>query len=114
MAGLRIFLGVFLLALIVYTGVVVARHGPNLLPIFFGDIAAMTWPGQFNFDFFGFLMLSALWTAWRHDFSPLGLGLAVLALFGGMSFLTIYLIVVSLQAKDDVKVVLMGKRRAAG
>ena len=32
----------------------------------------MTWPGQFNFDFFGFLILSATWTAWRNQFSALG------------------------------------------
>ena len=48
----------------------------------------MTWPGQFNFDFFGFLILSATWTAWRNQFSAPGLGLALVALFGGIPFLT--------------------------
>jgi hypothetical protein len=32
-------------------------------------MAAMTWPGQFNFDFLCFLTLSGLWLAWRHHFS---------------------------------------------
>ncbi|MCI1143541.1 hypothetical protein MOP88_16625 [Sphingomonas sp. WKB10] len=57
-------------ALAIYTGVVIARHGMDLLPIFFGDIARMTWSGQFNADFSCFLLLSALWTAWRHHFTP--------------------------------------------
>lgn len=37
-----------------------ASHAWNLFPVFFGDIAAMTWAGQFNADFTGFLLLSGL------------------------------------------------------
>jgi hypothetical protein len=114
MMGFRILLVLMLLALPAYTGVVIANHGWNLLPVFFGDMAAMTWPGQFNTDFMGFLILSGLWTAWRHHFSPLGLLLGLIAVFGGMMFLTIYLLVVSLAAKGDVKVLLLGAQRAAG
>lgn len=99
MAVLRIFLSVFAVALAVYTAVVIANHGWNLFPVFFGDMLAMTWPGQFNFDFSGFLALSALWTAWRNAFSPLGLMLAVVAFLGGMMFLTIYLLILS--ARSD-------------
>ena len=54
------------MALAGYTGVVVAKHGVDLLPRFFGDIRAGDWPGQFNLDFLCFLILSALWTAWRN------------------------------------------------
>jgi len=82
----------FFLLLAAYTAVVISNHGWNLLAVFFGDIKAMTWPGQFNLDFMGFLTLSALWTAWRHHFSPLGLALAIVAFFGGMGFLTICLL----------------------
>ena len=73
---LRIVLVVHLVALTVYTAIVIGNHGWNLLPVFFGDISAMGWPGQFNLDFMGFLALSALWTAWRNNFSALGLLLA--------------------------------------
>ena len=62
-----------------YTGVVIARHGLDLLPIFFGDMAKLAWPGQFNLDFLCFLVLSALWTAWRNGFSAGGLALALVA-----------------------------------
>jgi len=96
-----------------YTAIVVANHGFGLFPVFFGDMAAMRWPGQFNLDFMSMLTLSGLWVAWRHHFSPAGLALGVLAVFAGAFFLTAYLFVVSLQAKGDVKELLLGKERAA-
>jgi hypothetical protein len=108
----RAFLVAFLIVLLIYTAAVIADHGVNLLPVFFGDVAAMNWPGQFNLDFLGFLTLSALWTSWRHHFSPLGLALAVIAFFGGMGFLAIYLLVASVRARGDVAVLLLGVARA--
>jgi hypothetical protein len=97
-----------------YTTVVVANHGMGLLEVFFSDMAAMGWPGQFNADFASLLTLSALWVAWRHQFSAAGLLLGILAFFGGGLFLTAYLLVVSGQAKGDPKALLLGKVRAAG
>lgn len=108
----RTFLMVFLVALAGYTAVTVSIDGWNLIPIFFGDMLEMRWPGQFNFDFMGFLLLSAIWTAWRNDFSVAGLGLAVIASVGGMLFLTIYLLVLSYQTKGNTKEMMFGKRRA--
>jgi len=96
-----------------YTAIVIANHGIGLLKVFFGDMAAMGWPGQFNLDFMFLLLLSALWVAWRHRFSNAGLLLGVLAIFGGSLFLTTYLLVVTGQAKGDMKEVLLGKSRAA-
>lgn len=113
MIAFRGFLFVFLAGLLAYTAIVIANHGWNLLPVFFGDIAAMNWPGQFNLDFMGFLALSALWTAWRHHFSPTGLALAILAFFGGMGFLAIYLLITSLRARGDATILLLGPTRAA-
>lgn len=112
MTAFRILLVAMLIILAVYTAVVIAEHGWGLIPIFFGDMAKMNWPGQFNTDFLGFLILSALWTAWRNDFSVKGLALAPLALFGGMMFLTVYLLYESYRAKGDAKVLLIGERRA--
>ncbi len=98
----RMLLILMLLVLALYTAQVIADHGWNLLPVFFGDIAKMAWPGQFNMDFTGFLILSALWTAWRHGCSPVGLLLAVPALFGGIMFLASYLLIVSFLVKGSV------------
>lgn len=108
----RLFLVVFLAVLVAYTSITIANHGWNLLPVFFGDMAEMAWPGQFNLDFMGFLALSAIWVAWRHGFSASGLGLAVLAFFGGMAFLSIYLLVHSRRSGGDMKVLLLGPGRA--
>ena len=108
----RTFLVLFLVALSGYTALVIADHGWNLLAVFFSDLSAVNWPGQFNFDFMGFLALSALWTAWRHQFSVSGLVLGLIAFFGGMMFLTIYLLVASYQVKGDLKALLLGPQRA--
>ena len=88
------------------------RRAQLAIADFFADILAMTWPGQFNFDFFGFLILSATWTAWRNQFSAPGLGLALVALFGGIPFLTTYLLYLSYQTSGDIRVMLLGEGRS--
>ena len=110
MTGFRILLATIFCGLTIYTGVVVAGSGWNLLGVFFGDMAKLGWPGQFDLDFMMMLALSALWVAWRHRFSPAGLGLAVLAFFGGSLFLSVYLLVLSLQARGGVRDILLGAR----
>jgi hypothetical protein len=114
MTAFRAYLVAFFVVLLTYTAIVIANHGWGLFPIFFGDIAAMTWPGQFNLDFLGFLTLSGLWLAWRHHFSPLGLILGLIGVFGGMGFLVPYLLIASFAAKGDVKELLLGRARAVG
>tara|TARA_R110001599_G_C12176322_1_gene653695 strand:- start:93 stop:428 length:336 start_codon:yes stop_codon:yes gene_type:complete len=106
----RAFLVVLWLALSAYTAVVVSSYGMGLLPIFFGDILALTWPGQFNLDFMFMLALSALWVSWRHQFTTGGLALGLLAFIGGASFLSVYLFVLSYQSQGNMKEVLLGSR----
>lgn len=114
MLAFRTLLVLMIGVVLVYTGVVGATHGWRLLPVFFGDIAAMTWPGQFNLDFSCMLVFSGLWLAWRHHFTPAGLALGLLGAAGGTLVLAPYLLVASVQAQGDSKVLLLGKRRAAG
>jgi hypothetical protein len=109
----RALLAILLLTVVAYTVPVVAQQGLlSLMPTFFGDIAEMRWPGQFNLDFLGFLTLSAVWAAWRNQFSGKGLALAVVALFGGIPFLTTYLLILSFRSHGDVRVMLLGEERA--
>jgi len=96
-----------------YTGVVIGRHGIGLLPVFFGDIATMAWPGQFNLDFLCMLTLSALWVAWRHRFSGAGLLLGGCAFFGGAFFLSIYLLVESHRCGGDARALVLGRQGRA-
>ena len=112
MAAFRVILVLLFLWVVVYTIPVLAEFGlAPLFPTFFGDMAALTWPGQFNADFFGFLILSATWVAWRNHFSPLGIGLAVVALVGGIPFLTTYLFIMSFKVNDDLRLLIMGPGR---
>lgn len=106
----RLFLATFFVALGVYTGVTIMNHGVNLFPYFFGDMAEMAWAGQFNFDFMGFLFLSAIWTMWRNQFSGAGVALGIVAFFGGMGFLTIYLLYLSFQCDGDIESMMLGAR----
>ena len=108
----RLFLIACLIALTGYTAVTITHHGWNLFPVFFDQISAMGWPGQFNFDFMLMLMLSALWTAWRHQFSLAGIILGLIAFNGGMMFLTIYLSWHLHRNGGDMKALLLGDARA--
>ena len=113
MSIFRALLVVLFAVIVIYTVLVIVEHGTDFLSLFFKDIAAMTWNGQFNLDFMGFLALSAMWVAWRNGFAPGGLLLAVVAFFFGVPFLTAYLLVLSLRTNGDVKRMLLGDQRAA-
>ncbi len=112
MAYLRILLIVIFLSIAAYTGVVALNHGMGLLPVFFGDMAKMAWPGQFNLDFMCMLTLAGLWVAWRHGFSGPGLALGLMAVFGGALFLSAYLFIQSFCCGGDVRALLLGIHRA--
>lgn len=106
----QIFLIAVLIIVSVYTFIVIQNYGINLFAPFFGDMAAMTWAGQFNLDFMFMLALSALWTAWRNEFSASGLVLAVFAFLGGIIFLSVYLLFLTKQTNGDIQRVLIGNR----
>lgn len=113
MVGFRVLLVVIFGAVVAYTAVVTIHYGTNFVPVFFGDMAKLTWRGQFNLDFMMMLTLSATWVAWRLRFTPAGLGLAVLAFFGGALFLSVYLLIISLRAKGGITEILVGDRAAS-
>lgn len=112
MTTFRLLLATIFAVILGYTAVVVQNHGLGLLPVFFGDMAAMAWPGQFNLDFMCMLALSGLWVAWRHGFGGAGLALGLVAFFGGALFLSAYLLVESYRCDGDVERLLLGRRRA--
>lgn len=114
MTVLRVFLIFAFLAVAIYTVKVGLGHGWDLAAVFLGDLTAVNWSGQFNLDFLTYLWLSALWIAWRHEFSPPGIALALMASVGGMLFLALYLLVISFQTNGDLKSLLLGARRAGG
>ena len=113
MTFFRLYLAAVIVTIVAYTLLVIANHGINIFPIFFGDIFAMGWPGQFNLDFASFLLLGGLWLAWRHHFSVIGILFGLFMQVGGMPFLASYLLVQSFRTKGDMKVMLLGETRAA-
>jgi len=112
MTNFRILLAAIFLTVSAYTLVTISNHGMDFLPIFFGDMMEMTWRGQFNLDFMGFLILSGVWTAWRNQFSPAGLLLGVVAFNFGAPFLSLYLLYLSFQTGGDIKAMMLGPNRA--
>lgn len=108
----RIYLVAWIIGITAYTSITVSNHGFNLLPVFFGDMATMGWPGQFNLDFFSFLCLGGLWLAWRHHFSIGGVALGLFIFAGGMPFLASYLLFHSVRSGGDIRVLLLGDARA--
>lgn len=112
MALFRLLLIAIIATVGVYTAITISQHGWGLHAIFFGDIAKMGWPGQFNMDFLSFLILGSVWLMWRHQFSLLGLFFGFLVFAGGAPFLCTYLLVASFRANGDVKILLFGEKRA--
>ena len=104
----RLVLVIFLITIVAYTVIVGTNHGWNLFPIFFNDMIAMNWQGQFNLDFTTFLALSCIWVMWRNGFSLSGIGLGVVAFFGGMLFLSIYLLILSFRTQGDIRQIMLG------
>ena len=113
MTPFRLLLATIFVVILGYTAVVVQNHGLGLLAVFFGDMAVMGWPGQFNLDFMCLLALSGIWVAYRHRFRPMGIGLGVCAFVGGVFFLSAYLLVESVRARGDVASLLLGDRRTS-
>ena len=100
-------------ALTGYSAIVIRDHGFWVLfSIFFEDMAKYEWPGQFNTDFMFMLMLSATWTAWRNNFTPVAFVLSFFAFFGGSMFLSVYLLALTFQVKDGIEL-LVGSARAS-
>lgn len=110
MNRLRFLLGLMTVGIVAYTLVTGVNYGWNLFPSFFGDMVAMTWSGQFNLDFTCFLLLTGLWIAWRHQFSPGGLAFGLIGTVGGMMVVAPYLLFATFQSNGDMEMLLLGKR----
>jgi hypothetical protein len=115
MTALRLYLIAAWTALVVYTAYVIGAHGASGIgALFFGAMAEGTWQGQFNADFFAFLILAALWSGWRNGWSALGWALAVAAVMFGAVYLMAYLLILLHREKGDLGRVLLGSRQSPG
>lgn len=113
MLAFRMGLGVALLGMGAYTAMVFAAHGMDFFTPFFGNILGLDWTGQFTLDFAIYLILSALWIAWRHEFSAGGIVTAAFASVLGVMVFLPYMLIITGKANGDMKVILLGEGRAS-
>lgn len=111
MSVLRVYLSLAFAIVAIYAVFSIATDGWNFFPILFENLAALGWSGHFNIDFLTYLWLSAIWIAWRHEFSAAGIGLALIGSIAGMLFFAPYLLVVSFRSGGDIKALLLGEGR---
>jgi len=80
--------------------------------VFIGDFAH-PWRAQFNGDFALHLLLVAAWMVYRSRSWIVGVICGLLAIMLGGLFTLAYLLVVSFQARGDLRQVLLGRHAAA-
>lgn len=98
------------IGLLVYTAIAIQNDGGNFLARAEEFALSMTWMGQFALDFQCYLILSALWIAWRNKFSGSSIALAVVAMILGIIVFAPYLLYLLAKEKGSLKQVLLGKR----
>lgn len=108
MAFFRTALIAMLLLIIVLTIAAVAEGGLDLITPFIQPILALTWQGQFNFDFMCYLILSGIWMAWRGGFSRGSIALGLLAPPLGILFFAPYLVHQISKSEGDARRLLLG------
>jgi hypothetical protein len=113
MTAFRILLIAIIAIVGIYTAIVIGEYGVDFISPFYGDIAKMGWPGQFNMDFHAFLILGSVWLMWRHHFSLPGILFGLVIFADGAPFLCSYLLVVMAKDKADMAELLLGKSRVA-
>ena len=107
----RLFLFAIIFIVVAYTLPVVMDYGlMSLFPHFFGEMSQLNWQGQFNLDFFAFLLLSGFWIAWRNQFSSLGFLLGFGGVLLGAPYLAFYLLYLSYLTNGNVSQMLLGDR----
>ncbi len=100
----RLTLVIMILGILLLTFNAINTQGLN----FFKYVTLTGWQGQFNFDFSCYLLISAFWIAWRHNFSSKGIILGLIASFGGIIFFAPYIFILSLETKGNIKELLIG------
>lgn len=98
------------IGLLIYTVIVQQNDGRNFLARALEFATSLTWMGQFALDFQCYLLLSALWIAWRNKFSTNSIIIAIVAMVLGIMVFAPYLIYLISKEKGDLKVILVGDR----
>jgi len=106
---LKILLIIQPLGLLIYTVIAIQNDGIDFLGRAQSFIISRNWVGQFTLDFACYLILSALWIAWRGKFSIKSIVLSIFASIFGIIFFAPYLLYLITVEKGNLKKVLIGK-----
>ena len=106
--ALKALLLVQTIGLLIYTFIAIQNDGGNFLARAFEFAASLSWMGQFALDFQCYLMLSALWIAWRNKFSSQSILIAVVAMILGIIVFAPYLLFLLSKEQGNLKKVLVG------
>lgn len=98
------------IGLLIYTVIAIQNDGGNFLARALEFATSLTWMGQFALDFQCYLMLSALWIAWRDNFSIKSILIAVVAMILGIIVFAPYLLFLLTKEKGNLKRILIGDR----
>ena len=106
----KVFLALCWLAIVFVTVQAFSQQGMIAGELFLSDIQALNWRAQFNVDFLAHLLLMGSWVAWRHRCSVGGIVLGLGCVLGGGLFSLFYIVLVTIKAKGDMQILLMGQR----
>ena len=98
------------IALLAYTIIAMKNDGFNFVSRAQEFALSMKWMGQFALDFQCYLMLSALWIAWRNKFTGQSILIALIAMTLGIIVFAPYLLYLIFKEKGNLKNVLVGYR----
>ena len=98
------------LGLLIYTIIAIQNDGGNFSARAIEFATSLTWMGQFALDFQCYLILSALWVAWRSKFSINSIVIAIVTMILGIIVFAPYLLYLLSKEKGDLKRVLIGNR----
>lgn len=99
------------IGLLIYTILAIINDGGNFLIRAQEFVLSLKWIGQFTLDFNCYLVLSALWIAWRNKFSRQSISFAVLAMILGIIVFAPYLLYLLNKENSDIKRILIGNRK---
>ncbi len=109
MFAARVFLILSAILLWCITVVVTLEYGLNWPAVLLTDLQAMNWRTQFDVDFLVYLVLVAVWVAWKERWGARGLALGF-ACFNGGVFVFPYLLFCVVRSDGDPRKLLLGAR----
>jgi len=98
------------IGVLTYTLIVFQHDGINFLARAYEYIVSLSWSGQFILDFNCYLLLSALWIAWRSKFSAQAVLIAIIAMILGIIVFAPYFLYLVTKENGELNKVLIGER----